>query len=182
MKVIYSLLVLDILANNDGGNLTNNAIWSWDTGTRTTSAPLVQIVEPELTIDKNAVPTSVAVGDIITFTIDIAHSAQSSADAFDVVVADQIPSGLAFVTGSLNITGSATLTSSTYDPSTNIIRTRLGWVSRTHRNRPNYFSNDLCWPFPGGKFCDGGMDYFGNRSSWHTANSPAEVTIQYRFD
>jgi len=122
VKVKYSLIVLDILANQDRGNLTNNATWNWTGGTRTTSAPLVQIVEPKLTIDKNATPTSVVIGDIITFTIDIAHSAQSSADAFDVVVADQIPAGLALVTSSVAVTGTASLTSSTYDPSTNIIR------------------------------------------------------------
>jgi LPXTG-site transpeptidase (sortase) family protein len=122
IKVQYSVIVLDILANQGGGILTNNVTWTWTGGTLTTSAPEVKIVEPKMTMDKNATPTSAAVGDIITFTIDIAHSAQSSADAFDVVVTDQIPTGLALVTSSVNVTGTTTLTSSIYDPVTNILR------------------------------------------------------------
>jgi LPXTG-site transpeptidase (sortase) family protein len=118
------LIVLDILANQDGDELTNNATWTWTGGTRTTSAPLVQIIEPELTIDKNGTPIPAAIGDIITFTLDIAHSSQSSADAFDVVVSDQIPAGLALVTGSVNVTGTAAVTSTNYDTVTNMLTVR----------------------------------------------------------
>jgi LPXTG-site transpeptidase (sortase) family protein len=126
VKVKYSVIVLDILENVDGGNLTNNAAWTWTGGTLSTNATIVEIVEPKMTIDKNAAPTSVTLNDVITFTLDIAHTALSSADAFDVVVTDQIPAGLELVTGSVNVTGSAALSTSTYDTSTRILR--LVWA------------------------------------------------------
>jgi LPXTG-site transpeptidase (sortase) family protein len=122
VSVQYSLIVLDILANGDGDSLTNSVTWSWAGGSRTTSALVVEIVEPEMTIEKDATPSTTALGDTVIFTIDVTHSVPSTADAFDVVVTDQIPSGLTFVTGSLVYSGTATLTSSGYDPGTNTIR------------------------------------------------------------
>jgi LPXTG-site transpeptidase (sortase) family protein len=122
ITVRYSLIVLDIAANQSGDSLTNSAVWTWTGGTKTTNAPPVEIVEPQLTIDKNATPTTAAYGSIITFTIDIAHDlANSTADAFDVIVTDQIPTGLAFVPGSITNSGTATLTSSNYNASTNTL-------------------------------------------------------------
>jgi len=115
--VRYSLIVLDILANQDGGTLTNSVTWTWDGGgPRNTIAPIVEIVEPELTIDKNASPTSASVGDTITFTIDLSNPAPpSTADAFDVIVTDQIPSGLTFQLASQGYSGTAALTSFDFD-------------------------------------------------------------------
>lgn len=55
------------------------------------------IVEPDLTIDKSALPTSATAGTAIEFTLAIAHTAQSSADAFDVVVTDILPAGLEYI-------------------------------------------------------------------------------------
>lgn len=122
VTVRYSLIVLDIVGNQGGGTLTNSAVWTWSGGTKTTSAPPVEIIEPELTIDKNATPTTAAYGSIITFTIDVAHDlANSTADAFDVIVTDQIPDGLTFVAGSITNSGTATLTSSNYNTATNTL-------------------------------------------------------------
>jgi LPXTG-site transpeptidase (sortase) family protein len=121
VRVQYSLIVLDILANQGGDTLTNNVTWTWTGGSRTTNAPNVEIVEPELTIDKNATPTSVQVGGTVTFTIDLAHSAISSADAFDVVVTDRIPAALTYVPASLVVGGTATFTSSNFDTGTNTL-------------------------------------------------------------
>ncbi len=121
LRVRYTLIVLDILSNQDGDSLTNDVAWTWDGGSRITNAPLVNIVEPELTIGKDASPTTAAIGDIITFTIDLAHSAPSSADAFDVVVTDQIPTGLAYFGGSLVTSGTATVSSEGYNLATNTI-------------------------------------------------------------
>ncbi len=121
VRVRYNLIVLDILANQEGDNLTNEATMTWSGGSRTTNAPDVEIVEPELTIDKNATPTSVSVGGTVTITIDLAHAAISSADAFDVVVTDQIPSGMTYNPASLVIGGTATFTSSSFDAVTNTL-------------------------------------------------------------
>ncbi len=104
ITIQYSLIVLDISSNQNGGTLTNNVVWSWTGGTKTTSAPLVDMIEPEITIDKNAEPSMAPLGAPITFKIDISHSNLSSADAFDVVVTDVLPSALTFITGSEKFT------------------------------------------------------------------------------
>jgi uncharacterized repeat protein (TIGR01451 family)/fimbrial isopeptide formation D2 family protein len=105
--VQYTLIVLDILGNQDGDSLTNDVTWTYQGGSRNTQAPLVEIVEPQLQILKSASPTTVAVGGTVTFTIDLSHAGISTADAFDVVVRDQIPTGLTFLPATLVIGGTA---------------------------------------------------------------------------
>jgi LPXTG-site transpeptidase (sortase) family protein len=83
--------------NQETGRLNNNAAWSWLGGSLSASASEVVIVEPDLTIDKSALPTSATAGTAIEFTLAIAHTAQSSADAFDVVVTDILPEGLEYI-------------------------------------------------------------------------------------
>ncbi|QTD48525.1 isopeptide-forming domain-containing fimbrial protein [Sulfidibacter corallicola] len=58
------------------------------------------LVEPELTIAKATKNTVVSPGDELTFTITLDHSADSGADAFDIVVIDRLPAGLTYVPGS----------------------------------------------------------------------------------
>lgn len=135
LTIRYSVIVLDIDANQNGGIRTNAVVWNSDVETKTVSAPTVRIVEPEMSIDKNATPASALIGSTITFTIDVAHAAQSTADAFDVVVTDQIPAGLTFISGSLTAAGSATLTSNNYNAATNTLTLkwdefRLGQTAR----------------------------------------------------
>jgi LPXTG-site transpeptidase (sortase) family protein len=125
VSVRYSLIVLNVIGNQSGDSLTNNVTWNWTGGSRITSAPQVNIVEPELTIDKDATPILVNVGDTVTFTIDVAHAITSLADAFDVTVIDQIPSGLTFNPASYVYSGSAAAPTYNYDLVTN--RLTLFW-------------------------------------------------------
>ena len=108
ITIRYTVVVLDILSNRHslGTTLTNNIAWSWDgsNSLRPTTLPTVNVVEPQLTIDKNAQPLVAPLSTPITFTIDIAHSTQSSANSFDVVVTDVLPAGLAFIPGSNTFT------------------------------------------------------------------------------
>ena len=128
IKVQYKVIVLDVLANQNGDSLLNHVTWAYGTApnttTYTTNAPPVTIVEPKLTVTKNATPTTVSVPSIVTYTIDIAHSSQSQAGAFDVVLNDHIPDGLTYDPASLNVTGSATLTSQNFDATTNTLQLR----------------------------------------------------------
>ncbi len=121
LTVRYQAIVLDIAENIDGASGLNNSVtWIWDGGSLAGSAEGLEIIEPDLAIDKNATPTSALYGSTITFTIDIAHASTSTANAYDVVVTDVIPSGLQYVDGSAVITGLAA-TSVAYDaPSTTL--------------------------------------------------------------
>jgi len=112
-------IVLDIAENVDGvDDLNNNATWTWDTSSSISGeATPVTIDEPELTIDKDADPTVATLGSAIDFSLDIAHSSSSTAPAYDVIVTDVLPDGLAFIPGSITFTGLAP-TSYNYDPFT----------------------------------------------------------------
>ncbi|MCE9645064.1 MAG: DUF11 domain-containing protein [Chloroflexi bacterium] len=111
ITIQYTVVILDIASNQHslGTTLTNDVTWTWDGGNsvRPATVPAVTVVEPELTIDKNAVPMIAPLGATITFTIDLSHSSLSSADAFDVVVTDVLPSGLEYVPGTFTFTRTA---------------------------------------------------------------------------
>lgn len=111
LLVRYRAIVLDVIENQNSGTLNNNVTWAWTGGSFTTSAPNVQILEPDLTIDKSATPSSnVIVGSTIRFTLSIEHTLQSTTDAFDVVVTDILPSSLEYVPGSVLYAGLAPTT------------------------------------------------------------------------
>ncbi|MBI5963718.1 MAG: sortase, partial [Chloroflexi bacterium] len=117
VTIQYRVVVLDMVANQNGGTLVNNAVWTWSGGILTSSAPTVEIVEPDLSIDKNVNTNAAPYGSAVTFTIDIAHTADSAAHAYDVVVTDELPDGLAYIPGTLSFSGLAP-TSNNYDAGT----------------------------------------------------------------
>ena len=70
-----------------------------------TSAPGLQplnltVVEPNLALAKAVTPTQQSLGDEVTFTLTLDHTAASTADAFDLVVGDTLPVGLSYSPGS----------------------------------------------------------------------------------
>ncbi len=102
LTVEYWVDVLDIAANVNGVNGINNAvIWEWDGGSLSGEALPVEIVEPDMEIDKSTDHSIAPVGATIPFTLEINHSSASSAHAYDVVVTDELPSGLEYVNGSV---------------------------------------------------------------------------------
>ena len=58
------------------------------------------VVEPELAITKRAAPARPSLGDPVLYTIELSHTGQSGADAFDVVVVEYGAAGLTYVPGS----------------------------------------------------------------------------------
>lgn len=103
----YRAIVLDVIENQDGDALNNGATVTWQGGSLSSSAPNVKIVEPDMVIEKSAIPsTGVPLGTPIQFTLTINHkSPESTADAFDVVVSDILPSSLEYVPCSVAYSG-----------------------------------------------------------------------------
>lgn len=102
----YDVVVLDIPSNIRGIDRGNSVALIYDNVPNgaivPTSPPEVNIVEPSLLILKNLSPTIGDVGDVITFTLTIAHDdPPSDASAFDVVFEDVLPAGLTYVPSSL---------------------------------------------------------------------------------
>ena len=61
----------------------------------------VNIIEPDLEVSKGASPQSQSLGDLVTFTITVRHTSDSSADAHDLLLSDSLPQGLTYVDCSL---------------------------------------------------------------------------------
>ncbi|NQU29900.1 MAG: sortase, partial [Anaerolineae bacterium] len=103
LTVEYLVNVLDVAANNDGVTGVNNAVtWQWDGGSLTNEALPVDIVEPDMEIEKTTPVTSVVLGSTVPFSLDITHTVESSAHAYDVVVTDVLPEGLEYVPASVS--------------------------------------------------------------------------------
>ncbi|GAB4461397.1 MAG: hypothetical protein Kow0070_18910 [Anaerolineales bacterium] len=112
--VNYQVVVLDIGDNVDGVKGLNNAVeWRWEGGTLSGSASGVNITEPQLSIDKTVTPQATPIGSVVTYSIAIAHTSASTAPAYDVLLTDNLPAGLAFVPGSVTVNASAGLPAAT---------------------------------------------------------------------
>ncbi|MBI9050869.1 MAG: DUF11 domain-containing protein [Anaerolineaceae bacterium] len=109
LTITYEAIVLDIASNSNGVDDLNNALtWSWDTiSSISDEATPVTIDEPQLTISKRAQPTTAAYGTPIDFTLEISHAAISTAPAYDVILTDILPTGLAYIPLSATSTGLA---------------------------------------------------------------------------
>jgi LPXTG-site transpeptidase (sortase) family protein len=117
--VNYQVIVLDIADNVNGiTGLNNNVEWQWEGGTLSGSATGVNVVEPQLAIEKTVNPRIALLGTTVTYTIDISHTAQSTAPAYDVLMTDNLPSGLALLPASIMVSGSAGLSAATVNSST----------------------------------------------------------------
>ncbi|MGQ9833019.1 MAG: sortase, partial [Candidatus Villigracilaceae bacterium] len=105
VTITYTAVVLDSLGNqqDNAASLNNAATLTWDSGTLTTAAPDVTIVEPDFELSKEADRTVALPGSVITFTLTLRHTAQSNTDAFDTVLTDTLPPELTYVPGSLTI-------------------------------------------------------------------------------
>jgi LPXTG-site transpeptidase (sortase) family protein len=107
LTIEYRAVVLDSAGNQSGVQLDNSAVWSSDVGPVGPRTTTVTIVEPDVSIVKSASSTVVAVGDIITITLTIEHTAASETDAYDLVITDALPVELDFVPGTLDCNAGA---------------------------------------------------------------------------
>ncbi|MFN0070036.1 MAG: beta strand repeat-containing protein [Chloroflexota bacterium] len=101
IALTYRVVVLNASGNDRGTGLTNSVRFtSQNSADVTASASTLTIVEPTLQIAKSVSPTSsVDAGDTLTYTLNISHTGASNAGAFNVTVADVLPSELSYVSG-----------------------------------------------------------------------------------
>ncbi len=125
ITVRYQVVVLDSAGNVSGTHLSNTATWTWNAGSAEASAAPVTVVEPNMTLSKDANPTVVLPDEPVTFTLAIGHAPDSQTNAYDVVVTDPLPAELEYVEASLAAVDGPTPTSMAYDPATHTIR--LTW-------------------------------------------------------
>ena len=99
-EITLQAVVLNDVNNQMGGTLTNRVTVQADGGAVLSDSTAVTLVEPDLNITKSVDNTDPTPDEEITFTLDLAHTALSTEDAFDVVIEDTLPTGLDFVAGS----------------------------------------------------------------------------------
>jgi len=101
-QIVFEVVarVIDVPANQSGDTDQLNTA-TLTTATSTASGTVgIDIVAPEVGIDKSIVTPAdgfVDAGDTVTVRLDIAHTANSTADAFTLAIDDTLPTGLSWV-------------------------------------------------------------------------------------
>ncbi len=122
IELTYRVAVLDIAQNSNGTDELNNLItWTWDGGELSGEATPVEIIEPDMDIDKTAETPVAPLGSTIPFSIDIYHTDISTANAYDVVITDVLPEALEYVDGSASLGSPIPYDSFDYDAATRTI-------------------------------------------------------------
>lgn len=105
-------LVQDLPSNTDGDTLTNTATLTYNFGlngvpgggddlTDTDTAD-INIIEPQVTVTKAVGAAGADPGDIVTYTLTLAHTPGSTATAADLVILDAVANAnISLVTGSV---------------------------------------------------------------------------------
>ncbi len=89
-------VTVEALAENHGTNIAGTVLGATSTltyngiGLPSSKSVYVTIAEPVLYLTKAATPLSGDAGDIVHFTLSVAHDAQSTAPAFDLNVSNQL--------------------------------------------------------------------------------------------
>ncbi len=96
--VEVTAIVTDDNVNSGLEVLTNNVMVQYSAGLNASASADIEVVEPRLGIDKSSPTTTADAGDTVTFTIEIRNDAttNSNANAFDVTLTDNIPTGFSF--------------------------------------------------------------------------------------
>ncbi|MCO8124320.1 isopeptide-forming domain-containing fimbrial protein [Stieleria sp. TO1_6] len=96
MMVFEVVAVLtDVPANQNGDTLINTATLTYP-GFTDDATTTVDVVEPVVMIDKTSATTTASVGDTVTYTLTVDNLASngSTADAFDLVISDDLLNSL----------------------------------------------------------------------------------------
>ena len=110
LRLRYTAVVIDNPGNVRGVNLNNQVTWTWVGGRLIESASEVVVVEPTLTLAKDAAPRSVPPGGVVTFILTGNHPAPpSDSPAFDLELTDTVPLGMTYVPGSLTASAGGTI-------------------------------------------------------------------------
>lgn len=105
----FKAVVADTAANQDGATLASGELtlsWKDVEGvihTENAKTSSVKVIEPSLQVSSHFHPTTADRGDRVTCTLTVRHTEKSHADAYDVNIGANIPQGLTYVPGSMEI-------------------------------------------------------------------------------
>ncbi|MEM9594530.1 MAG: isopeptide-forming domain-containing fimbrial protein [Acidobacteriota bacterium] len=96
IRIEVDAVVVDVVGNAGGDEITNSSLVQFGPGLDGGDALDLDLVEPALLLTKSADLGAGDAGDTVTFTLRIEHAPASTADAFDVALADPLPPELTF--------------------------------------------------------------------------------------
>ena len=105
----FQVLVADTDQNRDGMILAPSvALLQWRdqkgfAQSSSAKSTAVRIIEPDLQIKQRFMPPSAKIGETVTCTISFCHTPSSHSDAFDAEVIENLPQGLIYTPGSMEI-------------------------------------------------------------------------------
>ena len=104
INITYTVLVKNVIGNQNGVNLTNNATLYYRNGNGTeinagSDTANIKVIEPDLQITKTG-DTNLKPGQTGNFTLNISHTGNSTADAYDLKITDLLPTGMTYKSGS----------------------------------------------------------------------------------
>lgn len=104
ITITYTALVLNNINVHNGDDLTNTATLFYRNSSGTdvnagSDTATIHVTEPDLQIIKTG-DNNLRPGEICNFTLNVSHTAQSTADAYDLQILDMIPVGMTYVSGS----------------------------------------------------------------------------------
>ncbi|MFK7738055.1 MAG: beta strand repeat-containing protein [Pirellulaceae bacterium] len=99
ITIDYRAVVLNSAGNNRTQTLDNSAEVTWTGGSRSADADDLTIVEPLLNVAKSITPNTREANETVAVSLTLTHTANSDANAFDVVLSDIMPTGLAYAGG-----------------------------------------------------------------------------------
>lgn len=99
-----------VLKNGEGGTVTvrygttpTTVTYDYDTNIGGIQGRPLTIVEPALTLTKTANPAAQALGDLVTYTINLTNTGSNTSAAFDLVITDTLPAGLTYEPNSASL-------------------------------------------------------------------------------
>ncbi|NOY98395.1 MAG: sortase, partial [Chloroflexi bacterium] len=100
--ITYRVVVLDVIANLDSVTLSNNVEATWPSASQTRRAtPDLAIIESDLLLEKTVDRTVVAPGSSVTYSLHVAHTADSHTSAYDLLITDVISDRLIIPPGGI---------------------------------------------------------------------------------
>ncbi len=118
LELIYTVRVTNSAANTSNGAaagtiLDNSVVFNWEDGggnpfnTAPADAEDIEVIEPELDIQKTISDDTPHLGQTVTYTLTITHTADSDADAQNIVVTDNVPGLMTLNLATINVVGAS---------------------------------------------------------------------------
>lgn len=102
LNIRYNFTVADTFDNENGAVTGEScAVMEWNSYTsrhvKKNCADGVEIVEPDLSLDKSASTSEVETGSLVAFSMKFYHTPSSTSEAYDLEISDIVPDGTTFV-------------------------------------------------------------------------------------